>query len=51
MIFTVRMVKTKQTNAFPVEDIMRHKPVIFMNDENISFKQEIRGSNDTTHLH
>ena len=32
------VVKINQTNSFPAEDIMRHKPVIFMNDEKYIFQ-------------
>ena len=37
-------------NPFPAEDIMRHKPVIFMNDENYIFEKKNYGLVGTTHL-
>ena len=33
-------VKMNKTNSFPVEDIMRHKPIIFMNDEKYIFEKK-----------
>lgn len=34
------VVNESYNNPFPVEDIMRHKPVIFMNDENYIFEKK-----------
>ena len=33
------------------QDIMRHKPILFMNDERTIFESKDFGLTDTTHLH